>query len=193
MSAIDELVAELCPDGVEWKRLGDVCSRQKGMSITATKMKEIADSSSDVVVFGGGKTKVLACREMLPNGNIIETPSVIVKSRGNIGFEYCEVPFTNKNELWSYSSASTDIDIKYVYYYLENNRTYFQEAAKLGKLPQISTGATDNYEIPVPPYEVQREIVRILDSFAELEAELDARKAQYAYYRDRLLDFPRKR
>lgn len=186
MSAIDELVAEFCPNGVEWKRLGDVCSRQKGMSITATKMKEIADSSGDVVVFGGGKTKVLACREKLPNGNIIETPSVVVKSRGNIGFEYCEVPFTNKNELWSYSSASTDIDIKYVYY-LESNRTYFQEAAKSGKLPQISTGVTDNYEIPVPPYEVQREIVRILDSFTELEAELEARKAQYAYYRDRLL------
>ena len=43
------------------------------------------------------------------------------------------------------------------------------------------------FEIPVPPIEVQREIVRILDSFAELEAELEARKAQYAYYRDRLL------
>ena len=56
------------------------------------------------------------------------------------------------------------------------------------------------FEIPVPPIEVQREIVRILDSFtelkaelkAELEAELEARKAQYGYYRDRLLDFPRK-
>ena len=47
------------------------------------------------------------------------------------------------------------------------------------------------YVVPVPPIEIQDEIVRILDSFAELEAELEARKAQYAYYRDTLLNFER--
>jgi len=191
MSRIDEMVAKLCPDGVVYKRLGEVCIRQKGMPITAAKMKEIADESGDILVFGGGKTKVCTKRESLPRTNVIEVPSVVVKSRGNIGFEYCDVPFTNKNELWSYAAANPNVDIKFISYYLESNRDYFQEAAKSGKLPQISTGVTDDFKIPVPPMEIQLEIVRILDSFTELEteleAELEARKSQYALYRDELL------
>lgn len=185
MSGIDDMIAELCPDGVEYKRLGDVCIRQKGMAITAAKMKEIARKDGDVLVFGGGKTKVWANRTDIPADSIIVVPSVLVKSRGNIGFEYCDVPFTNKSELWSYRPKDETLNIKFVYYVLSNDSQYFQEAAKVGKLPQIVTGITDNYTIPVPPIEIQREVVRILDSFAELEA----RKKQYAYYRDRLLAF----
>ena len=54
MSRIDEMVAQLCPDGVEYKKLGDMCVRQRGTSITATQMKEIADDEGGVLVFGGG-------------------------------------------------------------------------------------------------------------------------------------------
>ena len=120
-------------------------------------------------------------------GTIIEVPSVVVKSRGNIGFEYCDEPFTTKSELWSYRSDDPDVDIRFVYYVLSAHRSDFQEMAVTGKLPQISVGVTDGYEIPVPPLEIQHEVVRVLDSFAELEAELEARKAQYAHYRDWLL------
>ena len=61
----------------------------------------------------------------------------------------------------------------------------------------LSKKRLEGVRVPVPPLEVQREIVRILDQFttleAELEAELEARQAQYEYYRDRLLSFPEKR
>ena len=71
----------------------------------------------------------------------------------------------------------------------------------MGSLPQISLKVTDDFVIPVPPLEVQREIVRILDNFTELTAELTeeltARKQQYEYYREMLLsdttDAPLKR
>lgn len=63
----------------------------------------------------------------------------------------------------------------------------------MGSLPQISLKITEDYRLPVPPMEVQSEIVRILDSFtlltAELTAELTARKQQYEYYRNKLLTF----
>lgn len=185
---------------VEMVRLGDVCVRQKGMPITAAKMKELASEAGNVVVFGGGKTKVLANRDDLPKGNVIETPSVVVKSRGNIGFEYCDVPFTNKNELWSYAASSSNVDIKFIYHYLDSRRAFFQDAAKVGKLPQISTGITDDFQVSLPSLETQQKIVCILDRFDALTtsltdglpAEIEARKAQYGYYRDRLLDFPRK-
>ena len=67
--------------------------------------------------------------------------------------------------------------------------------AKGSKMPRGDKEAVMKYEIPVPPLEVQSEIVQILDNFAELTAELTAelekRKKQYAYYRDKLLAFPR--
>ena len=64
--------------------------------------------------------------------------------------------------------------------------------AKSGKLPQISIGDTDSYQIPLPPLAVQREIVRILDKFTLYSQELAARRVQYEYYRDKLVSFNNK-
>ncbi len=194
---LDALLRELCPCGVEYKKLGEILLRQKGTSITAEKMKEIAVKNGPVRVFAGGKTFVDTDYDHIPEKDINTATSIIVKSRGNIGFEYYEKPFTHKNEFWSYRSSSADINLKYCFYYLESKTRYFQNQAITGKLPQISIGVTDNYSIPVPPMEIQEEIVRILDRWTELEAELEeeleaeleARKAQYEYYRDTLLDF----
>ena len=91
--------------------------------------------------------------------------------------------------MWSYSARNEDIDLKFVYYYLEYHTVDFQKKAKTGKLPQISTPDTDKFLIPVPPLEIQQEIVRILDNFTELSAELSARLKQYEFYRDMLLTF----
>ena len=134
------------------------------------------------------------------NGTINKAPSVVVKSRGNIGFEYCNEAFTTKSELWSYRSDDPDIDIRFVYYVLDAHQSDFQEVAVSGKLPQISVGVTDGYEIPIPPLSVQRQVVDVLDRFDSLTAsltdglpaEIEARRQQYEFYRDRLLDFPRR-
>ena len=56
---------------------------------------------------------------------------------------------------------------------------------------RVSDRAMAKIEIPVPPMEVQRKIVEILDNFSELTAELTARRKQYEYYRDNLLNFNR--
>lgn len=193
MSRLEELIAELCPNGVEYKRLADICNRQKGIAITAGEMKELDTPSGDIRIFAAGNTIANVNYEDIPAASVITIPSVIVKSRGNIGFEYYDKPFTHKNEMWSYSSKDKNINIKFVYYFLDNHINEFQVKAKTGKLPQISTPDTDNYKIPVPPLPVQEEIVRILDTFSELTAELTAeltkRKQQYQYYRDSLLDF----
>lgn len=184
---------------VETKKLGDICNRQRGTRITAKQMKEIACTNGDVLIFGGGKTKVYAKKSDVPSKDIITCPSVVVKSRGNIGFEYCDVPFTHKSELWSYSSNNKAVNIKFIGYYLENNKRFFQDAANIGKLPQIATGVTDNYEIPVPSIATQERIVDILDRFDTLttsltdgiSAEIAMRREQYEYCRSRILDFPR--
>lgn len=193
MSKIEDLIKQYCPNGVEYKELGKICMRQKGTPITAAIMKKLNTPQAPIRIFAGGSTFADVNYGDIPEKDIITKTSIIVKSRGNIGFEFYTKPFSHKNEMWSYSSSNNNVNLKFVYYYLTNRINDFQLKAKTGKLPQISTPDTDNYLIPVPPLPVQEEIVRVLDAFtaleAELEAELEARKRQYEYYRNKLLTF----
>ena len=189
MSRLDELIQELCPDGVEFMPIKDVYQRLKGTPITAAKMKEIERADGNVRIFAGGKTVIDAYEEDIPKANITRVPAVLVQSRGVIDAVYYEKPFTFKNEMWAYTHENKTA-VKYLYYVLKNNMEKFREAASgMGSLPQISLKVTEDFLIPVPPLPVQSEIVRILDNFTELTAELTARKKQYGYYRNKLLSF----
>lgn len=127
-------------------------------------MQELNTDNGKVKVFAGGNTVAYLDVEVVGKDNIIDKPSIIVKSRGNIDFEYYDGIFSHKNEMWSYSINSEN-NIKYLYYYLKNNIEYFRSRAISGKLPQIATGITDNYKIPLPPLHVQQHVVSILDKF----------------------------
>lgn len=197
MTKLEKLIQELCPDGVEFRKVKEVYQRLKGTPITAGKMKEIENPQGEIKIFAGGRTVINAKEEDIPNSNITRVPAVLVQSRGVIDAIYYDKPFTFKNEMWAYT-ADEPVSVKFLYYVLKNNMDYFRSAAAgMGSLPQISLPVTENFVIPVPPLPVQREIVRILDNFTELTeglnrelaAELTARKKQYAYYRDKLLTF----
>ena len=193
MNRLEQLLNDLCPDGVEFKPIKEVYTRLKGTPITAGKMKEIENPNGDIRVFAGGKTVIDANEKDIPNANITRVPAVLVQSRGVIDAIYYDKPFTFKNEMWAYTHENI-ICVKFLYYIIKNNVNHFREAASgMGSLPQISLSVTEDFVIPVPPLEVQAEIVRILDKFTELEAELDAeleaRKKQYEYYRDKLLTY----
>ncbi|MBN2185178.1 MAG: restriction endonuclease subunit S, partial [Candidatus Krumholzibacteriota bacterium] len=175
MNAIEKLIAELCPEGVEVKTLGEILQRTKGTPITATKMREINKISAPIKIFAGGKTVAYVDYGDIPENDVHTIESVVVKSRGIIGFEYIDKPFSHKNEFWSYHSDNANINIKYVYYYLKNKESYFQSVGqKMSKMPQLSIPDTDKYSIPIPPLAIQQEIVKILDTFTTLEAELEA-------------------
>ena len=193
MSRIDDLIAELCSHGVAYRPLATLGRRNKGTAITAARMKIMALTPGPIRVFAGGKTIADVSVHAVPAADVVRVPSIIVKSRGHIGFAYYDRPFTHKSELWSYSIDDPDVDQKFVYYFLLTRARQLQEvaAATSVKLPQLSVTDTDNLGVPVPPLEVQREIVRILDTFTELEAELaaelEARRRQYQQYRWALL------
>lgn len=197
MTRFEKLINTLCPDGVEYVKIKDYFTRLKGTSITAGKMKEIARDDGKIKIFAGGKTAINANEEDIPKANIIRVPAVLVQSRGLIDFIYYEKPFTFKNEMWAYT-AENKISVKFLYYVLKNNTEFFRKSASgMGSLPQISLTVTEDFKIPIPPIEVQHEIVRILDEYfarneeliKELYAEIDLRKKQYEYYRDNLLSF----
>lgn len=191
MSAIlDKL---LKGQNVEWLPLGEALKRTKGTSITAGQMKELHKDNAPVKIFAGGKTFAMVNYEDIPSKDINNEPSIIVKSRGIIEFEYYDKPFSHKNEMWAYHSQNSNIAIKYVYYFLKTQEQHFQNIGSKMQMPQIATPDTDKFLIPIPPLDVQAEIVRILDAFtaitAELTAELNMREKQYQYYRDKLLTF----
>ena len=181
---------------VEWQTLGEVLVRTKGTKITAGKMKELHKSNAPIKIFAGGKTFALVDFDDIPQKDINHKPSIIVKSRGIIEFEYYDKPFSHKNEMWAYHSQNPNINIKFIYYFLKQNEPYFQQIGSKMQMPQIATPDTDKFKIPIPPLSIQSQIVQILDAFTELTeqltAELSMRQKQYQYYRDFLLTFDEK-
>lgn len=198
-SKINNLISKYCPDGVEYRKLGKLGKRNKGVQITAAQMKVLNKPGAPIRIFAGGKTVADVEETVIPNANIIYQPSIIVKSRGHISFTYYEKPFTHKNELWSYTISDDEINQKYVYYCLQNHITELQvlARAKSVKIPQLAVSDTDNLQIPLPPKAIQDEIVHVLDSLSQLEIglkeeltqEIANRRTQYEYYQNKLLSF----
>lgn len=196
MSKIEDLIQEYCPDGVEYKSLPEVTEKLSGSPITAAKMKTLSVENGDITIFGGGSTVIKTDASHVQNLKIITEPSVLCKSRGIIDFEYCDFPYTFKQEMWAYK-ACNGVDAKFLYYFLTTQIPFLRgKSEAMGSMPQISNSDTNRIMVPVPPLPVQQEIVRILDTFTEmnesLQSELAARHQQYEYYRDKLLTFRRK-
>jgi type I restriction enzyme, S subunit len=189
VSPVADLIREHCSRGVGRRQLGSLGKRNKGTSITASKMKTIREEGGPIRVFAAGATFADVDEKAVPAKDVVRVPSIIVKSRGHIGFAFYDRPFTHKTEMWSYSIDTDDVDQKFVYYYLLTQTERLQELArsKSVKLPQLTVWDTDTLSVPIPPLEVQRAIVEVLDGFTELEAELEARRLQYAHYRHRLV------
>ena len=159
MKNLETMINELCPDGVKFITISSLCKRNKGIPITAAKMKELNKEDGSIRIFAAGNTKADVDINDIDSKSVITTPSVIVKSRGNIGFEYYDKPFSHKTEMWSYTSIDENhLHIKFLYYYLSSLTTKFQTKARANsvKLPQLSIGDTDKFEIPLPPEDTEK-------------------------------------
>ncbi|EAH8791606.1 restriction endonuclease subunit S [Campylobacter jejuni] len=181
MNKIEKLLNELCPNGVEFRELQDVCNLRAGERITTSMMSD----EFEFPVMGGG---------VEPTGyySSYNFQNVVTIARaGSAGF----VSF-QKNKFWAtdvcfVASAKTDlyVNIKYVFYFLKNYEHEFKKHLYGGSMPKLEKRYLWEFQIPIPPIEIQEEIVKILDTFTELEAELEARRRQYEYYRNKLLSF----
>lgn len=187
MSKIEELIEKLCPNGVKFEELKEICMVSIGEFVHKNKQREDAKYP----VFNGGISNTGFYDEYNNEGN-----KILISARGaNAGF-------INKIEsrYWAGNSCYS-IDIKdkgsinwlYVYYYLKNNEKSLLGQQQTGSIPAISKKQIESFKIPVPPLEVQCEIVHILDDFtllsAELSAEMKARQKQYEFYLKNLFDF----
>ena len=203
MNRIDDMIRQMCPDGVQKIRLGAVAE----FSRTKTDSETL------------DRTTFVGVDNLLPNkrGRIDATHSANTSTV--TGFAPGDILLGNirpyLKKIWHadrsggcsgdvlaihvFNNASMPISTKYLYYVLSSDRffLYDQQHSKGAKMPRGSKAAIMEFEIFTPPPKVQQEIVAILDKFvaleAELEAELEARQQQYAYYLDQLLDFSGRR
>ena len=179
MSKLQELIKELCPDGVEFRKLGEVCE------IFSGKNKQKKEQGKYPVY---GSTGIIAYCD---NYQYDKEQLLIARVGANAGFIHIA------NGKYDVSDNTLIVDVIgtcnsiYIYYVLVNSN--INRYSKGGGQPLVTASDIKKIEIPLPPLEVQNEIVRILDTFtshtAELQAELQARKEQYEYYRNKLLTF----
>ncbi len=185
MSRLEELIQELCPDGVEYKNLSDICIISKGTQFNKSNMN---DEGTYPVINGG----------INPSGYIEQyncDENTITISQGGASAGY--VNFVMK-KFWAGAHCYTlkpleEILNRFLYHFVKSKEYKLQECQYGAGIPALAKNTVAALQVPVPPLEVQREIVQILDKFtfltAELTAELTARKKQYEYYRDNLFEF----
>lgn len=179
MSKLERLIEELCPDGVEYKELKNVCVGKYG--------------KGNKIPIDGGLFPVYGCYGVVGSTSTYNNEnSPIVGHIGSAG----KVVWGEGKHFVTYNGTickpidTNILNSKYLFYFLKKSNL---EKYVKGSQPFLSFSDYSKLEIPVPPLPIQEEIVRILDSFTELKAqleeELEARKKQYEWYRDNLLDF----
>ena len=208
MSAVDELIAHHCPDGVEFLPIGSFAKCQSG----ATPDTQNADfwisgsvpwlSSGEVnkgTIYSTEKyitpSGFESCStKMIPSGSVVMALAGQGKTRGTVGRTRIEL-CTNQSLCAIVPDDVDVVDSDFLYYFLS---TQYQNLRQLssgdGARGGLNLQMIREFKVPVPPLHVQQEVVRVLDAFtqleAELEAELEARRKQYEFYRDQLLTFP---
>lgn len=190
MSKLETLIAELCPDGVEIRCLEDCCN------LLDKKRKPVTKASREAgkYPYYGANGVQDYVSDYIFDGTFVlvgEDGSVITKS-GTPVVTWAE------GKIWVNNHAhiieeKDGVMLRYLYHYIQ---TIDVTSLIHGNIPKLTGGDFKALKIAVPPLEVQREIVRVLDSFtlltAELTAELTARKKQYSFYRDKMLNFGNK-
>ncbi len=188
MSKLEELIQKYCPDGVKYIALGEFCDIKTGKGVT--KKDNVANGLYPVI--SGG---------LEPMGFVNErnrcADTVTIARAGSAGFvNYLDKDFYLNDKCFSvipFRNYKDTVINKFLYYVLKNIEEDIVAMKSTGSVPTVNTEKVSKVQVPLPALPVQREIVRILDEFsllsAELSAELAARKQQYEHYKNELLDF----
>ena len=199
MSKIEELIKEKCPDGVKYKRIEDVCVFIDGYPF---KRAELGDSGIPVIRtsdLGNGRIVVDNALKYPGKGKLnkyfTQVGDILIGMSGTIKIARClsRDRYLINQRVGIFRTREGIMISDFLFFLLTNNLNDLYAMSGAGTVKNLSKVLLMNYLVPVPPLEVQHEIIGILNSFTrletELETELEARKQQYEYYRDNLLSF----
>lgn len=186
MSRLEELIQELCPNGVAYKTLGEVLEIQRGKRVV--KRDLLPDGKYPV--YQNSLTPLGYYEKANVSSNT--TFVIVAGAAGEIGFSLSE--FWAADDCFALICPENILN-RYVYHFILGQQVKLKAKVRKASIPRLSRLAIEQLQIPVPPLEVQREIVRILDHFTELTTklitelitELTARKKQYEYYASTLI------
>ena len=177
MSRIDELIMEHCPAGVRYMPLGETCQIKNGRDWKTQEPGRIP-------VYGSGGRMDVKVKQPA-----YHQPTLLLPRKGSLNVQYVSEPFWNVDTVFYTICDLQLMEPKFLF--------HFMKTVDLGPIstsstrPSLTQSALAKLRVPVPPLEIQRAIVDILDKFtkleAELEAELEARTKQYEHYRHRLV------
>jgi type I restriction enzyme S subunit len=205
VSRIEELITNLCPQGVEFKELQQLFSMRNGYT----------PRTSNRSYWTGGTVPWFRMEDIRENGRVLRDSlqkitmdavkgeslfpanSIIVATSATIGeHALVSIPHLSNQRFTSLAvkpEFSDRLDMKFAFYYCFVLDAWCRNNTTTSSFSSVDMNGFRKFRFPVPPLEVQHQIVLVLDSFnqleAELEAELEARRRQYKYYRDTLLSF----
>ena len=216
MSKLKELIAELCPNGVEYVKFDKICAYIRGITYNKSKEAKANDFnpwkvlrannitlSSNTLNFDDIKliksdVKVKQEQFLKKNDILICAGSGSKEHIGKVAFITSDMEYTFGGFM-AVIRCDSQLNSRYMYHILTGDifKKYLKYALNSTTINNLNMSVMANFQFPVPPLPVQEEIVRILDSFTsltaelqtKLQAELQARQKQYEYYRDQLLTF----
>ncbi len=194
---------------VEWKKLGEVCDFQNGFAFKSSLFKEKGLPIIRITNISGGRVTDEDYKYFDPSDypkrveefRVSQGDILIAMSgatTGKIGWYDNEVPAYLNQRVGRFMPNSDVLNNRFLYHYLQMKGEHLYLMAGGGAQPNLSsTDIKEKLPIPIPPLSVQSRIVEILDKFTameaeleeQLQAELELRKKQYAYYREQLLNF----
>ncbi len=203
MSKLEALIAELCPEGVKYKTLGEIATITRGGNL---QKKDFCNEGFPCIHYGQIYTKyglftdkalTFISNETAKKQKLAEQNDIIMAVTSENVEDVCKCVVWLGIGKVAVSGHTAIIhhnqNAKYLAYFFHSS-LFFVQKTKLAhgtKVIEVTPDKLNGIRIPIPPIEIQREIVHILDSFteltAELTAELIARKQQYEYYRNQLL------
>lgn len=209
MSRIDDLIGELCPDGVPFEALGDVGEFIRGRRFTKQDYVEVGLGAIHYgEIYTDYGTAATATRsfvrpELKSSLRLARPGDLVIAATGENLEDVCKaVAWVGDDDIAVHDDCYIfrhRLEPRYVSYFFQSSAFRDQKVrlASESKVVRVSGSNMARIEMPVPPLAVQLEIVKTLDDFAAFEAELErlleselqARRTQYEHYRDSLLSF----
>ncbi len=204
MSRLDKLIEKLCPYGVEMHELQELFITRNGYTPSKSKSEFWKNGTvpwfkmEDIRANGNILSDALQyVNECAVKGQLFPENSIIVATSATVGEHALITVPSLANQRFTYLMVKPEYEDrfmpKFLFYYCYKLDEYCLQNLNQSSFASVDMKKFAKFKFPVPPLEVQREIVHILDSFtlltAELTAELTARKKQYEFYRNKLLTF----
>ena len=188
MSKIEELIMNLCPEGVPYIKLKEMAEVGTGSSD-----RKDADDAGEFPFYVRSKDVLRI------NKYEYDETAIVIPGEGGIGeiFHYVEGKYALHQRAYRIHVVDDKLDTKYLYYYMFSSfKNFIMKKAVTATVTSIRKPMIEEFPIAVPPLDVQQEIVRLLDDFTQfskelsskLSIELNARQKQYEYYRNILVN-----